>query len=162
MLPTHRAYLVAALLGTPDVLDGLLAILRPDDPTWDNRPDPNRFTLREMVAHVADWEPIHLDRLSRTLAENVPVLPSYDEGQIALDHDYAHTAPHSSLIRFRDGRAKLVAFLQARANAEWEREADRQDLGRCSIEAMATVALAHDCYHIRQAIQWLAASQGKR
>ena len=54
MLPSlARIYLISALEGTPDVLNGFLAPLGPEDQRWDFRPDPERFTLREVVAHLA-------------------------------------------------------------------------------------------------------------
>ena len=45
MLPSFGiTYLLTALGGTPDVLDALLAKRHADDPVWDARPDPERFT----------------------------------------------------------------------------------------------------------------------
>ena len=34
---------------------------------YDERTNPSRFTLREAVAHLADWEPILRDRIARAL-----------------------------------------------------------------------------------------------
>lgn len=51
--PFTRKYLVGALDGAPDVFESLLAGLT--DAEIDRRPDPDRFTLREMMAHLADW-----------------------------------------------------------------------------------------------------------
>ena len=68
MMPAAvRKYLLSALAGTPVVADRLLLDVHADDPRWDFRPEPDRFTLREVVAHLADWEPIHLERLTRNV-----------------------------------------------------------------------------------------------
>src|SRR5437764_548687 len=120
LLPVTRRYLTTALAGTPDVLEALLKNQASDDPVWDFRPDPDRFTLREMVAHLADWEPIFMERFQRTRSETEPRLPDYDEGKIAIERDYAHSDPIANLARFRAGRASLVTFLQSLDDADWE------------------------------------------
>src|SRR5690348_11093850 len=121
-----RRYLITGLSGTPDVLDGFLKSLPADDPLWDFRPDPDRFTLREIVAHLADWEPIVLERAARTRTENEPHLPDIDEGRLAIEHDYAHSDPHRSLARFREGRVTLINLLRSVEETEWGRLAFRE------------------------------------
>lgn len=156
MLPpfAHR-YVQHGIAATPVVLDALLGHLGGDAPLWDARPDPGRFTLREVVAHLADWEPIWLDRLTRTLQEDEPALPGYDEGQVAIDHDYAHSDPVANLGRFREGRARIVEFVAALKDEEWARAAQREGLGRATIDAQIVLMLGHDGYHLRQVAEWL-------
>ena len=90
MLPAPvRKYLLISLASSPEVLEALTEGLSANDPQWDVRPYSDRFTLREVVAHLADWEPIHLERIQRILAEDEPTLPDIDEEQIAIEHDYA-------------------------------------------------------------------------
>lgn len=158
--PASRKYLLTALAGTPDVLDGLLQAVPTEDARWDNRPDPERFTLREIVAHLADWNPIFLDRLARTRDEAEPVLEDCDEGRIAIDHDYAHSDPHAGLKRFREGRAALLDLLRALPEDAWQRIGHRPPLlGPLTMEAQAVVILGHDGYHTQQVAQWLAAAR---
>src|SRR5689334_12368800 len=101
-----RRYVLAGLSSTPEVLATILKGLDSSDSAWDFRPDPERFTLREMVAHLADWDPIFLHRLERIRDEDNPNLPDLDEGQIAIESDYAHQDPVENLNRFRQGREK--------------------------------------------------------
>lgn len=155
-----REYLLYALEGTPDVLDGFLQDLAPDDPLWDARPDPQRFTLREIVAHLADWEPINLGRMHRIRTESEPTLPDIDEGQLVIENDYAHSVPHVSLKRFRDGRVTLVALLRSLEEADWQKRAHRVTIGPITLEAQAVLVAGHDGYHTRQVAQWLRAGKG--
>jgi hypothetical protein len=162
--PFARKYVLIALSGTPDVLDGFLKALPSDDPRWDFRPDPERFTLREMIAHLADWNPIFQERVTRICAEEAPVLPDRDEGQIAVDRDYAHSDPQASLSRFRAGRAQLLAYLQSLEPEQWERTgsymADHpRGSGAITVEDWAVQVVAHDGYHTQQTAQWLAAAK---
>lgn len=154
-----RKYLFAGLEGSPAVLSQLLAHLPADSPVWDHRPDPERFTLREMVAHLADWEPIWLHRYQRTVTEEKPLLPDIDEGQMAIDHDYAHANIHEALNRYIQGRTRLLAFLRAQPDTSWERVAHRETIGDLTLETMVAFALGHDGYHTHQAVQWLHAAR---
>jgi len=76
MLPSRiRSYLLSDLECAPDVLSRLLSGIT-DPALYDHRPDPSRFTLREMVAHLADWEVVFFTRLAQTRDESDPILPN--------------------------------------------------------------------------------------
>jgi uncharacterized damage-inducible protein DinB len=163
MMPAKvRQYLVTALSGTPEVVERLLKELPADDPRWDFRPDPQRFSLREVVAHLADWEPIHLERISRMLAEENPTLPDIDEGKMAVDNDYAHSDSHGSMEWLRGGRQKVIQRLETLMSDEWTRPGYRETIGEISIEVQLTFILAHDGYHTRQISQWLTLAEAPR
>jgi len=155
--PPARNYLIKALGGMPDVFDHLLSGLGPDDPRWDKSPDPIRFTLREMAAHLADWEPIWAERLCRVRDETRPLLPSIDEGQLAIANDYKHQAPLESLHRFRAGRAKVVGILNDLSSPDWEKVAEREFVGPLTMQMLASFVLSHDGYHLHQVVEWLKA-----
>ena len=156
MLPVFsRKYVLAGLSSTPDVLEAILRGVDSADPVWDVRPDPERFTLREIVAHLADWEGIFLARLERIRDEEDPHLPDLDEGQVAIDNDYAHSDPSESLARFRAGRQNLMAFYAACTEEQWLRPGFREKLGPIDTGDQAVLMLGHDGYHNKQAIEWL-------
>src|SRR4051795_4045891 len=101
MLPQYiRNYLIHGLNSTPDVIEYLLKDATPED--YDRRPDPERFTIREVVAHLADWEGVWLDRATKVVTEDKPALESYDEGQWAIDHQYSTLDVKEQLAKFRD------------------------------------------------------------
>jgi hypothetical protein len=160
MPPVVCKYLLSALSGTPDVVDRLLKDVHADDPRWDFRPEPERFTLREVVAHLADWEPIHLERISRMLDEENPTLPDIDESKMAVENDYAHSDPHGSLEWLRGGRPKITQRLASLTAEEWTRPGFRETIGEISVEVLAAFILAHDGYHTRQIAQWLSLAEG--
>lgn len=160
MLPAYvRNYQFSALRGNPDVLDRLLGGIPTHSSVWDARPDPARFTLREMLAHIADWEPIFLDRLKRTVEQDEPMLQGYDEGQIAIERDYAHSDPLANLKRFREGRETLLVFLQGLPDGVWDRVGRHTEIGPISLEGLLSLVVGHDGYHTAQVVQWLTASE---
>src|SRR4051812_48444194 len=130
MLPDYiRGLLTTALEGTPAVIQRMLAGLAPEDAMWDFRPDPTRFTLREIVAHLADWEIAVSERLTRTRDEERPFLPNWDEEQKAVEGDYEHSDSGASLRALRVRREHTVALLRALPNEAWLRVAEREFAG---------------------------------
>lgn len=153
MLPEFvRGYLFGALEASPELLEDALDGLTDEDA--DRRPDPERFTLREVAAHLADWENVFAERMRRTRDEDEPVLPAIDEEKLALDHDYAHADWRAKLREFREGRARIVAFLHGLPPEHWQRVAHRPRIGALTLEAQAVLIALHDMYHLRQASQW--------
>ena len=151
---THT-YLIHGLSGTPDVVEALLAGIPVDDPRWDNRLSPERFTLREALAHLADWEPIWKMRVGRIRVEDKPFIEDIDEGEVAITNDYAHSNPLESIKRFREGRALLVAEYQTVSDDEWERYGLYKGTDAMSIEGYLALNSGHDAYHTQQIAQSL-------
>ena len=154
-----RNYLLKALAGTPDVLEQLLGDRTANDPIWDFCPDPVRFTLREVVAHLADWEPIWQERFERARDGSRPFLPSVDEGVMAVDRDYRHQNPIENLKRFREGRMAVVKVLDGLSTADWDRTCEREFVGPLTIQMMAGYVLSHDGYHLQQVASYLKLNQ---
>ena len=150
--PYAQRYLITALSEAPDLFDHLLEGLTLEEA--DFRPDPKRFTIREIMAHLAEWEPIFLERMQRTCAEDQPILPNLDEGELAAQHNYAASDVNEQCRLFRERRARLVDFLRARTVEDWERTANRPEIGIVTLEALALLIPLHDTYHLAQITKW--------
>ena len=141
-------YVKNGLSATPIVLTSLNESTTPAE--LDNRPDPDRFTLREAMAHLADWEPIWKERIGRIRDESFPTLPDRDEEQMAIDNDYAHHDFDADLARFVSDRRELAATLATVTDEEWLRTAYREHVGEVTLFDSIVLILAHDAYHLRQ------------
>jgi hypothetical protein len=124
------------------------------DPFWDFRPDADRFTLREMIAHLADWNDVFLGRFQRTLKEHEPLLPNCDESQFAIDHDYAHSDPQKNLARFAQSREGLNQFIKDLKPEDWDRVAEREGVGKITLSQHIALMVGHDGYHLCQAMDY--------
>jgi hypothetical protein len=147
-----RDYLLKALETTPLLIT---ALLEGKAPQWDRRPDPERFTLREVLAHLADWEPIWLERVKCMATEDFPFLPSVDESALVIENDYANCDPEESIAKQRQGRAALVRFLSPLPIEAWDRTGNREFVGVLTLQQQAAMTLSHDGYHLRQIVEWL-------
>ena len=73
-------YLYKGLKLSPPAVERIIA--RIPQHAYDTKTDPERFTLREAISHLADWEPINLYRLRQGVdglpiaREEVPVIRS--------------------------------------------------------------------------------------
>lgn len=153
MLPKKvEGYLLIALAGAPDVFATLLAGVTEEE--VDRRVDRDRFTIREAIAHLADWEEVFLERLMRSCSEDGPTLQDIDEGQLAIDRDYAHRDWREQLARYRRGRAEVVAFLKSLTPQQWDRSATHSKAGPLTVTDQAVMIAGHDGYHMSQIIAW--------
>ena len=154
--PFMRDRLKVGLAGLPDVLDAMLRKVSLDDPIWDLRPDPDRFTLREVVAHLADYEEVWPHRISRILNEDNPSLEKADHERFVIDNDYAHSDPFESLSLIRERRPLWVALLHGISEQEWQRAGVMPGpTGVITLEVQETFVGIHDSYHTAQVAQWL-------
>ena len=154
-------YLLIGLAATPPVLASMLEPVPVTDDRWTRRPVAERFTLREMVAHLADWEVIFRCRMERTLQEEHPALASIDEEQLAIDHDYASCDPHAQLDLYLAERKATVQFLRGLSEEQWLRWGSRLPAApQVSIADTAVLMLGHDAYHRQQCAEWLSGPEG--
>ncbi len=147
-----RNYLFIALDATPGLCSALLKGLTGEEA--DFSPDLNRFSIREVIAHLADWDTIFLARIKLTVEEETPILQEIDEGGRALDFDYAHADVAKQLSLFHEHRLRLNDFLRALSSEQWERVCFHPEIGHMSVEALATLVSLHDTYHLNQITQW--------
>ncbi len=143
--PYAVTYVVNGISNTPTLIDHLLI-----SPNWDIRPDPSRFTLREVVAHWADWDEIWIDRIRTTLAEEHPILPNMDEGLIAEEREYSKIPPEISLSRLRQSRPQLVELIRTIPEDAWDRMAHRTGVGDLTLFQLVVMIMGHDNYHLKQ------------
>lgn len=148
-------HLHICLAGTPTVLTCLVGSLRADSDFWDFRLSPERFTAREVIAHIADWNEIFDARLSKTLLEDHPAIVAMDEDQLAIDHDYAGQDPVVALKRFCESREAFVQKVAALDDGAWSKSAYRADMGDVSVADQVILVAIHDSYHQLQIAEYL-------
>ena len=113
-----------------------------------------RFTLREMVCHLADYEDVFLDRMRAALERDVPAFDRIDVTERAREKRYAERDVWEELVVFANRRRDTIAFLEGLSEAQLARSLT-QSFGTMSIEAFAAVLTGHDLYHLEQASAYL-------
>ncbi len=160
LMPRTRSRLMDSLEGTPIVCGVLIATLAPDDPRWDHS-YPDRFTLREVFAHLADYDVRFNDYLDKALAATAaaPVsVPAFTPDQVAAGRGYDHSDPQDRLTALRTTRTAMVAKFHALSDADWTAHAMTSPRhGTLDIDGLATLFVAHDGYHVRQIAEYVSA-----
>lgn len=148
-------YVFGALSATPVVLGHLVRGIEPGDSIWDFRPNSDRFTLREAIAHLADWEEIFIGRIIATRDQVNPILKSVDEGELCTLRNYSSTDVNESIAKFINGRNSLLALVQSLDTECWDRKCHREFVGDIDMYQLVTIIMGHDAYHLRQVAEYL-------
>lgn len=125
------------------------ALLKITPEELDSRPGPGRWTVREIVHHLADSEMTAAIRIRRLLAEDKPEIKGYDQDEFArrLHYDRPHETSVELFKYVRDSTAEL---LERMAPADWLREGTHSESGRYTTETWLTIYAAHAHKHARQ------------
>ena len=147
-------YLFDGLGASPGTMGRLVKDYPPQSPFWDVRPDEDRLSSREILAHLATWEGLLVERLKRIREEENPLFVHPGESVLALRHGYATSDPVVQLGLWKARRGHTLDILRDLAPEEWKR-CESRNIGLVSIEELAVLMLGHDGYHVRQMVEWL-------
>jgi DinB superfamily len=125
------------------------ALINLTEAELDKRPADGAWTAREVVHHLADSETTSAIRLRKLLAEDQPVIASYDEARFAtmLHYDRPIEASLQVLRAIRHSTAELLDVLEPH---EWERFGVHSDSGRYAVETWLEIYANHAHDHAEQ------------
>lgn len=143
-----NVYLFPALKLTPVLLER--AVLTVPYRKWDEPTLPGRFSPREVVAHLADWEPIMCGRIEQCVSNPGSKIESYDEGELADSNNYRGSDLFERLQVFQVQRAMTVRMLEGLKPELWSRSALHEQWGPMTVSDFGNFLACHDVYHIEQ------------
>lgn len=149
-----NAYVLSSLQKAPVVAERILKRIEPS--RFDERSDPDRFTIREAISHLADWEPIWLERFEIGMKTPGATIQAYDEGQLAIDRKYAERDVFSEATRYIEGRKVLLDTFAAFTPEDWEKTIHHPERGVLTLGNFGCMILGHDVYHLEHFTQFLA------
>lgn len=123
---------------------------------YDSHADPERFTLREAVAHLADAQGISTERIRQTLESPGSTIVPYDEVVRAEEQGYIHSFVMEQLELFDRRRSAVLELLGGLAPDDWGKSAVHTERGVMTVYDQANLLLAHDTYHIEHLTQFLS------
>lgn len=146
-------YLMPSIETGPKVVLQLLRLI--PAARWDTSLNPDRFTLREVIAHLADWEPIMRQRVQTAVNSPGGAIEAYDEGQMAIDNNYSTTNPFDEANKFARERHITAEYLSIIATGQMANTVTHPERGVLSADDLANMLLGHDLYHIEQLTGYL-------
>ena len=152
----NNPYLLKSLRDGIDAIEMIVRLLpadRLDIPT-----EEGRFSPREVVAHMADWEPRLRARLEGAKAQPGVAVLVWDEGELATENRYSESNLDEQIELLESEREKTISFLRSLGADDWRLHFQHPEYGRLTIEDQASFFLGHDAYHLEQLSSVLASS----
>lgn len=141
------------IANTPVTLTRLVDCIRPEQ--YDTALEPESFTLREVIAHLADLEETFLNRITMAVEYPGSTVENFDEEQRAIDHKYSTKDVHHELEVFENRRRDTVAYLSGLAESDWENTIVHPSKGEMTVLDIVMFAVGHDMYHVHQVSAYL-------
>ncbi|MHB8500876.1 MAG: DinB family protein [Candidatus Acidiferrales bacterium] len=139
---------LALLEKTPILLETMLRDLPEELMRW--KPAPERWSIAEVLGHLADLEAVYADRTRRIVTEDIPMLEKYDAARTVVIGDYARGSASENLAFFTRTRRSTVILLRSIPADAGEREAMHSELGNITLHQMLSEWASHDLGHLRQ------------
>jgi hypothetical protein len=109
---------------------------------------PGKWTLKEVVGHLADDERIFAYRALCIVRGDVRPLPGFDENEYMAAVDFESRPLRDLLDEFRIVRAATIALLEPLSADEWRRRGIVNGYG-ASVRGLAFHIAGHELHHVR-------------
>ena len=111
---------------------------------------PGKWSIRQIMAHLADSEIVTAHRFRQMIAEDSPTLIAYDQEKWAANLDYNRRKPKQALETLRRGRAENYELLQALPESAFERKGLHTERGPITLRYLLELNVQHTENHSRQ------------
>jgi uncharacterized damage-inducible protein DinB len=145
---TERAELLERFRRGPEVVAA--ALTGAAGAEVDFKPEPGVWSVRQIVAHLADSEIVGATRFRRTLAEENPTIQWYDEKAWAEKLDYAKRKYSASLETFRRTRGENYELLKDLPEDSWSRPCVHSREGPMDLHNLLRIYAEHAEKHAMQ------------
>ena len=115
-----------------------------------HRPAPDKWSIAEILAHLADAELAIAWRLRQVLSNNAIPLQAYDQDLWARTFNYARRDPRISLATFRTLREANLALLKSVPRKLWDNYGVHSERGNESVNHVVQMVSGHDLNHLQQ------------
>jgi len=111
---------------------------------------PGKWSIRQIVAHLADAEMVGAHRFRQVIAEESPTLIAFNQDLWTQNLDYARRKPKQSLESFRRMRAENYELLKELPAQAFERTGNHSERGRVTLRELLEGYASHAESHTRQ------------
>jgi hypothetical protein len=114
------------------------------------RPAPEKWSVSEILAHLADGEIVGGFRMRLILGSpGVPIV-AYDQDKWVISGHYDQRDPRKSVEQFRVLREGNLALLKSLRPEQWKHYGMHSERGQESIEHIVRMFAGHDINHLQQ------------
>ena len=114
------------------------------------RPAPERWSVAEIIAHLADAEMVGAFRMRMILGSPGVEIQGYDQNAWAATGKYEKRDPQKSLDSFRVLRNMNLDFLKTLEPKQLKQFGVHSERGKETIETYTRLYAGHDINHLKQ------------
>ena len=141
------AQLISGYCAGPHMLRAALAGMTAEQ--LDAWPIPGKWSTKQVICHIADFEPVYVDRMKRVIAEHEPTLLSgdpdlftarlaYDQRDVAVELDFIEAA-----------RKHMEPILRSLRPEDFLRKGNHSEAGPITLEKLLTNITNHIPHHVK-------------
>lgn len=120
------------------------------------RPAPEKWSVSEIIAHLADGEIVSAFRMRFILGSPGSPVVAYDQDKWVTSGHYDKRDPQKSIELFRVLREANLALLESLRPEQWKEYGVHSERGQESIEHIVRFFAGHDINHLLQIERILA------
>jgi hypothetical protein len=114
------------------------------------RPAPDKWSVAEILAHLADAEIVGGFRMRLILGAPGTPIVAFDQDSWVTSGHYGKRDPRKSMEQFRVLREANIALLKSLTPEQWKDYGMHSERGQESIEHVVRMFAGHDVNHLRQ------------
>ena len=142
-----HAALIADYLAGPAALRQAIQGMTPAQ--LNAAPIPGKWSTRQVICHIADFEPVYADRIKRVIAEDEPLLMSGDPDQFAAKLAYDQRDLETELQLIEIVRRHLADILRTLPAETFQRAGKHSRDGLLTIETLLSRITGHIPHHVQ-------------
>jgi hypothetical protein len=123
---------------------------RADPATTERSYAPGKWTLRQILLHLADCESVYIDRARRLIGDEHPLLWNFDENRWASHLFYEQRSLIIAAAQFAANRDALIELARLTPSASWRREGVHSERGLLTFEQLLDKTEKHTAHHLEQ------------
>jgi len=114
------------------------------------RPAPGKWSIREIVAHIADTELVGGYRIRAILGAPGTQIIGFDQDVWVTALHYDTRDPKKSFEQYRLLRKANLALLKSLTPEQWKHYGNHNERGQETVETIAKMFAGHDLNHFQQ------------
>jgi len=122
------------------------------------KPAPGKWSVGEILAHLADCEIVTGWRMRQILGAPGTPIQAFDQDSWAAAGHYAKRDPRKSFEQFAAARAGNVVLLKSISPEQWKQHGMHAERGVETVERIVQMMAGHDINHVKQ-IELLVAAK---
>lgn len=130
----------------PNRLAAALAAMTPEQ--IEQRPAPTKWSVRELLCHLADCEIAWAWRLRQAYGEDCPTVQPFDQDPWARAYDGVRFTTDTAQSTWVALRLWNLALIETLSEADKQRPVQHPEIGALTLWMLVEIAAGHDLHHL--------------